>query len=127
MSKKTKEAPALPVAKKKLGSKQCPESNQNTKEKEKTMSNVTKPIFGVIYLILKVCFVIAGVTLLKMPNVNFIWSIPLFQIVGGIILMFLVYLELYAYFTKSDAKPTKKSKKTRSALDSFKLAYEDIR
>lgn len=89
------------------------------------MNPILKALFGVIYLILKVSFIIAGVALVKMPYVHFLVDIPLYQVVGAIILIFLVYLELYAYFTKPVEKKAKKAE-PRSALDKFKLAFEDV-
>lgn len=97
---------------------------KNTKE-NKPMNPFFKALFGVIYLILKVSFIIAGVALVKMPYVHFIVDLPLYQVVGVIILTFLVYLELYAYFTKPAEKKSSK-KEPRSALDKFKLNYEDM-
>ena len=47
-------------------------------------------------------------------------------ILGGIILSFLVYLELYAYFTKPAEKTSKKEVQPKTALSKFKLGYEDI-
>lgn len=95
--------------------------HRNQNRKENNMNQFNKALFGVMYLILKVSFIIAGVAMIKMPLVHFIVSIPLYQAVGIIILAFLAYLELYAYFVR----PTdKKSKKTEphTALDSLNLA-----
>lgn len=90
------------------------------------MHQFNKALFGVIFLILKISFLIAIVTLMKMPQVHFMIDIPLYQIVGGIILSFLVYLELYAYFTKPAEKTSKKEVQPKTALSKFKLGYEDI-
>lgn len=121
MSKTSKKAPSTTGTDSKVsdGSRV-----KNTKE-NKTMNPFLKASFGVIYLILKVSFIIAGVALVKMPYVHFIVDLPLYQVVGVIILIFLTYLELYAYFTKPAEKKSSK-KEPRSALDKFKLAYEDI-
>lgn len=120
MSKPTKKAPSTNGA----DAVSAGSRVKNTKE-NKPMNPILKALFGVIYLILKVSFIIAGVALVKMPHVHFIVDIPLYQVVGVIILIFLTYLELYAYFTKPAEKKSMK-KEPRTALDKFKLAYEDI-
>ncbi len=92
------------------------------------MNQLKQAMFGVIFLTLKVSFIIAGVALWKMPQVHVIVDIPLYQIVGSIILMFLIYLELYAYFTRPiDSKKAAKQKTLSkpSALDAFKLRFEE--
>ena len=122
MSKKSTKAPSTTGADDKVSGSS---RTQNTKE-NKTMNQFNKAFFGVTYLILKISFLIAGVALWKMPHVNVIFDIPLYQIVGSIILLFLVYLELYAYFTKpTEKKSGKKPAEKPSALDKFKLAYEE--
>jgi uncharacterized membrane protein (DUF373 family) len=89
------------------------------------MNQFKQATFGVIYLILKVSFILAGIALWKMPQVHVIVDIPLYQTVGSIILLFLVYLELYAYFTRPvDSKAAKKVVTKPSALDAFKLRFE---
>ncbi len=110
----SKEVPALLVADN-VGSKQ---RNKNKKD-EKNMEKINKAVFGVIFLILKISFVIAAVALWRMPYVELMISLPLYQIVGSIIVAFLAYLELYAYFAQPASRPAKKS-----ALDKFKLGYE---
>ena len=88
------------------------------------MDQIKKVTFGIVYLILKISFIIAGIALIKMPLVNFIIDWPIYQIVGAIILLFLIYLELYSYFVKSDEKTIDATPKKKSALDKFKLKYE---
>ena len=89
---------------------------KNTKE-PKQMHQVTKPLTGVIYLILRISFIIAIVTLMKMPQVHFIFDIPFYQIIGGIILLFLIYTELRQFFTSHEAttKGDKKKKQVSSS------------
>lgn len=82
------------------------------------MNPIIKAFYGVIYLTLRVCFIIAGVALVKMPRVHFIVDIPLYQVVGVIIMLFLVYLELYAYLTKPVDGKTKKAR-SRTAIESL--------
>jgi hypothetical protein len=84
------------------------------------MKQIIKALFGIAYLVLKVSFIIAGVALMKMPMVHAMVDIPLYQIVGTIILTFLVYLELYAYFAQSSGK-----KQSKSALAKLKLGFEE--
>lgn len=85
------------------------------------MKQIIKALFGIAYLVLKVSFIIAGVALMKMPMVHAVVDIPLYQIVGTIILTFLVYLELYAYFAQS----TGSKKQSKSALTKLKLGFEE--
>lgn len=92
------------------------------------MNQFKQATFGVIYLILKISFILAGVALWKMPQVHVIVDIPLYQIVGSIILLFLIYLELYTYFARPvNSKQAAKQKTVAkpSALDAFKLRFED--
>lgn len=121
MNKPTKKAPSTTGTDKNVGDG----SRVQDKKENKTMNQITKAFFGVTYLVLKISFLIAGVALWKMPTIHAIFDIPLYQIVGSIILLFLVYLELYAYFTKpSEKKSGKKPTEKPSALDKMKLAYE---
>ena len=78
------------------------------------MKQIIKALFGIAYLVLKVSF-------MKMPMVHAVVDIPLYQIVGTIILTFLVYLELYAYFAQS----TGSKKQSKSALTKLKLGFEE--
>lgn len=121
MSKSTKKAPSTSGADNVSGSSR----SKNTKE-YKTMNQFNKALFGVIYLILKISFIIAGVALLKMPVVHILIDLPVYQVVGGIILAFLVYLELYAYFVKPIEKSSKKEVQPKTALSKFKIGYEDL-
>ena len=89
------------------------------------MNHFKQATFGVIYLILKVSFILAGVALWKMPQVHVIVDVPLYQIVGSIIVLFLIYLELFTYFASPVDKKTKKVVTKPSALDAFKLRFED--
>ena len=120
MTKSTKKAPSTSGADNVSGSSR----SKNTKEKQ--MHQFNKALFGVIYLILKISFIIAGVALLKMPVMHFVIDLPIYQVVGTIILAFLVYLELYAYFTKPAEKTGKKEAQPKTALSKFKLGYEDL-
>lgn len=121
MTKPIKKAPST------TGSDSVSGGSRSKNTKEKQMHQFNKALFGVIYLILKISFLIAIVTLMKMPQVHFVIDIPLFQIVGGIILAFLIYLELYAYFTAPAKKTNKKAEvEPKTALSKFKLGYEDI-
>jgi hypothetical protein len=128
MSKNAKKAPALPGSNRKVGGKQRASKTtktQNTKE-NLTIRKVTKPLFGITFLILKVSFLIAGVALWQLPRVDFVTLLPLYQIVGSIILLFLVYLELYEYFVDRATVLEAKESEPRSALSSFKLFYENV-
>lgn len=89
------------------------------------MNHFKQATFGVIYLILKVSFILAGVALWKMPQVHVIVDVPLYQIVGSIIVLFLIYLELFTYFASPVDKKAKKVVTKPSALDAFKLRFED--
>lgn len=109
MSKSIKKAPSTSGTDKPVGGER---REQNTQEK-KQMHQFNKALFGVIYLILKVSFLLAGITLMKMAPVHFIVDIPLYQIVGGIILVFVIYLELYEYFVNRNSNA--KGKKQRQA------------
>lgn len=84
------------------------------------MEQIKKSLFGLTYFILKINIIIAAIALMKLEPVHFITTIPLYQIVGGVLLAFLAYLELYEYFTKS----VKSKKQKSSALDKFKLKPE---
>ena len=121
MTKSTKKAPSTTGSDSVSGGSRSKNTKENTKKHQ-----FNKALFGVIFLILKISFLIAIVTLMKMPQVHFMIDIPLYQIVGGIILSFLVYLELYAYFTKPAEKTNKKEVQPKTALSKFKLGYEDI-
>lgn len=91
------------------------------------MNQFKQATFGVVYLILKVSFILAGVALWKMPQVHMIVDIPLYQVVGSIIVLFLIYLELFTYFASPvDKKAAKKIVTKPSALDAFKLRFEDV-
>lgn len=78
------------------------------------MNQVTSPIIGVFYLALRVSFIIAIITLMRMPSVHYIVDLPLYQAAGGIILSFLIYLELHQYFASRDTAP-KGDKKRKQA------------
>lgn len=121
MSKSTKKAPSTGVNDKNVADI----GREKNKKENKQMNQFYKALFGVIYLILKISFIIAGVALLKMPTVHIFVDIPVYQVVGGIILLFLVYLELYSYFVKPIDKKAAKDL-PKSALSKFKLNYEDM-
>lgn len=124
-SVKKKEAPSMSVPDKKVGGKHRIKDKKSIKQEKQKMNNqFNKALFGVTYLILKVCLIVAGIALWKMPYVNLIWEIPFYQIIGTILLLFLVYLELYSYFcVKQNGK---KPNKQKTALDKFKLNYEEV-
>lgn len=118
--KKSTKAPSKPAADKDVGIKL---RYQNTKE-NKTMQQIYKALFGVFYLILKVSFIVAIVALMKMPVIHFVIDIPLYQAVGSVILAFLIYLELYAYFAKPATKTgKKKDTEPATALSKFKTGF----
>ena len=125
MTKSIKEqAPSMPGTDTNVGGKH--RILQNKKEKNQ-MNNFKKKITGIASLILKVSFIIAGVALWKMPVVHIIVDIPLYQVVGSVILAFLIYLELYAYFVSAPAKKTgKKTEEPKSALDGLTVGFEEL-
>lgn len=80
------------------------------------MNSITKPLFGSIYLILRISLIIAGIALVKMPFVHVIFDIPLYQVVGIILFIFLAWLELYPYFAKPVESKSKVKKPEPSSL-----------
>lgn len=127
-SKSTITAPSLPAPKqikiKQLGRLQrilvidekTNEPINKIKKGNKTiMENSSNHVYGVIYLIVKIALLIAAITMAKMQWIHFIVDIPMYQIVGGILLIVLIYLELEPYFAKS-----KKVKKDIKALSNKK-------
>lgn len=78
---------------------------------------------GLITLIVKVNFLIAGITLFKLPPITVLFlSIPLHQVVAIVIFMVLIYMELKPYFSRQPDAKQRKSKK-KSAVEEAGLDY----
>lgn len=125
MTETKEQAPSLPVPKhipvEMLGREQrVPVIDEATDEpinqsKNKRKKEINAPMknsksnafFGIVFLIVKASFLIASVALWKMDTVNVIIELPLYQVVGLIILATLVYLELEPYFAIKGKKDKK--------------------
>lgn len=120
MSKKIiNKAPSTSGTDKSIGD----DSRTKNNKENKTMSQFINVFWGLIYLGIKASFLVAAITMMNMPSVHFIWDIPLHQIIGGVIIAHLIYVELHNYVTTT--ANGKKSKK--SALEKFKLGFEDLK
>lgn len=117
-----KEAPSLPDSDD-VGPRQRQLKNKQEKRK---MHNKSK-VFGLITLFIKANFLLAGITLWKMPMVDAVFvTVPLYQTVGTTIFAVLVYMELKASFAQRTTERLNipsKSKKRKSQVEEAGLEY----
>jgi hypothetical protein len=84
--------------------------NKGNKSTMNNSNNSPKKVIGITYLAVKVSLLIASIAMFKMDFIHFLIDIPLYQVVGGVLISVLLYLELEPYFSTAGKKSKKESK-----------------